>query len=219
MIAMATDVNQKVLPLAFAVVDKEPGPSWEWFLECLRSSIGHVIPNEGICIISNRHKGIKCAIAEWPRKVDGSPQVFHRYCLRHVASNFNKHFDDPTLKALALKAGYASNEAKFESIMETIKDVEINMLRGVRPDDPNIASYMPYTYLMSLDLDKWTQLDDGGRRYETMTTNISRCFNGVLKSAHGLPIVAMVEFTWCKLVAYFHDQHKLITFDLSQGKV
>ena len=219
MIAMATDANKKVLPLTFTVIDKESGPSWGWFLECLRSSIGHMILNEGICIISDRHKGIKYAIVEWPRKDDGSPQVFHRYCLRHVASNFNKHFDHPTLKALALKAGYASNEAKFESIMETIKDVEINMLIGARPDDPNIARYMPYTYLMSLDLNKWTQSDDGGRRYRAMTTNISECFNVVLKSVHGLPIATMVEFTWCKLVAYFHDRHKLITSDLSQGKV
>ena len=28
MIAMATDANQKVLPIAFAVVDKELRPSW-----------------------------------------------------------------------------------------------------------------------------------------------------------------------------------------------
>ena len=53
MIAMATNANQKVLPLAFAVVDKESRPSWGWFLECLRISIGHVIPDEGICIISD----------------------------------------------------------------------------------------------------------------------------------------------------------------------
>ena len=52
-----------------------------------------------------------------------------------------------------------------------------------------------------------------------MTTNISECFNGVLKGARGLPIAAMVEFTWCKLVAYFHDRHKQITSDRSQGKV
>ena len=52
-----------------------------------------------------------------------------------------------------------------------------------------------------------------------MTTNISECFNGVLKGACSLPIAVMVEFTWCKLVAYFHDRHKLITSDLSQGKV
>ncbi|XP_023922230.1 uncharacterized protein LOC112033680 [Quercus suber] len=186
MITMATDANQKVLPLAFAVVDKESGAS------------------------------IKCAIREWPRGQDGREWVLHRYCLRHVASNFNTHFDDPTLKALALKAGYATNEAKFESIMQTIKDVKINMLRRVRLDDPNITRYMPYAYLVSLDLDKWTQSHDGGRRYGAMTTNISECFNGVLKGARGLPIAAMVEFIWCKLVAYFHDQNKLITSDLSQ---
>ena len=62
MIAMVTNANQKVLPIAFAIVDKESGPSWRWFLESPRISIGHVIPNEGICIISDRHKGIKYAI-------------------------------------------------------------------------------------------------------------------------------------------------------------
>ena len=62
MIAMATDANQKVLPIAFVVVDKESRPSWGWFLECLKTLIEHVIPNEGICIISYQHKGIKYAI-------------------------------------------------------------------------------------------------------------------------------------------------------------
>ncbi|XP_030936358.1 uncharacterized protein LOC115961524 [Quercus lobata] len=219
MIAMATDANQKVLPLAFAVVDRESGPSWGWFLECLRTSIEHVIPKDGICIISDRHKGIRCAIREWPRGEDGREQVYHRYCLRHVASNFNTKFKDPTLKALALKAGYAIHETKFTSIMQTIKEAEINLLRGVDPTDRHILRYMPYTYLMSEDVDKWTQSQDGGRRYGAITTNISECFNGVLKSARGLPIAIMVEFTWSKLVAYFYDRHEKILFDLSQGKV
>ncbi|XP_030941527.1 uncharacterized protein LOC115966431 [Quercus lobata] len=219
MIAMATDANQKVLPLAFTVVDKESGPSWGWFLECLRTSIKHVIPNDDICIISDQHKGIKCAIREWPRGEDGREQVYHRYCLRHVASNFNTKFEDPTLKALALKAGYATHEAKFESIMQTIKEAKINLLRGVDPTNHHILRYMPYTYLMSKDVEKWTQSQDAGRRYGAMATNVSECFNGVLKGARGLPIAAMVEFTWSKLVAYFYDRHKKITSDLSQGKV
>ncbi|XP_030970186.1 uncharacterized protein LOC115990499 [Quercus lobata] len=219
MIAMATDANQKVLPIAFAVVDKESGASWGWFLECLRTSIERVIENKDICIISDRHKGIKCAIREWPRGQDRRERVYHRYCLRHVASNFNTHFNNPTLKALALKAGYATHDAKFVSIMQTIKEAEINLLRGVDPTDRRIIRYMPYTYLMSEDVDKWTQSHDGGRRYGAMTTNISECFNGVLKGARGLPIAAMVEFTYFKLVAYFHDRHKQITSDLSRGKV
>ena len=100
------------------------------------------MPNRGICIISDQHKGIKCAIREWPRNAtDGTEQVFHRYCLRHVASNFNTHFENQTLKALALKARYASHEAKFESIMQTIKEVKINLLRGVDPSDRHVARY------------------------------------------------------------------------------
>ena len=99
--------------------------------------------------------------------------------------------------------------------MQTIKEVKINLLRSVDPTNHQIARYMPYTYLVSQDLDKWTQAHDGGRHYEAMTTNISECFNGVLKGTRGLPIAAMVEFIWCKLVAYFHDRHKIITSDLS----
>ena len=89
--------------------------------------------------------------------------------------------------------------------MQTIKDVEINAHRRIDPNDEEAERYMPYTYLMSEDLDKWTQSRDGGRHYGAMTTNISECFNGVHKDARGLPITIMVEFTWCKLVAYFHD--------------
>ena len=88
--------------------------------------------------------------------------------------------------------------------MQTIKEAEINLLRGVDPTDRRIARYMPYTYLMSEDLDKWTQSYDGGRRYGAMTTNISQCFNGVLKGARGLPIAAMIEFTWFKFDFFYH---------------
>ena len=139
---------------AFAVVNKESGASWGWFLECLRTSIEHVIPNDGICIISDGHKGIKCVIREWPRGEEGREQVYHRYCLRHIASNFNRHFDNLTLKALALKAGYVTHEAKFESIMQIIKEAEINLLRGIDFTDCRNERYMPYTYLVSGDMEK-----------------------------------------------------------------
>ena len=145
LIAMATNANNKIFPLAFAVVNKESGPSWRWFLECLRISIGHVILDKGICIIFDQHTSIKSAIATWPRGDDGRVWVFHQYFLRHVASNFNTQFQDPILKALALKAGYATQEAKFESIMQNIKEVEINALRR------NVTIQMKKG-----DLDKWT---------------------------------------------------------------
>ena len=63
LIAMATDANKKVLPLAFAVVNKESRPNWEWFLERLRISLEDVIADKDICVISVRYKGIQNAIA------------------------------------------------------------------------------------------------------------------------------------------------------------
>ena len=39
------------------------------------------------------------------------------------------HFQDATLKSLALKAGYATQEAKFELYMQSIKEAEIHALR------------------------------------------------------------------------------------------
>ena len=63
LIAMATDANNEIFPLAFAVVDDETGASWGWFLSCLWTAIWDVVPDSGICIISDRHRGIISSIA------------------------------------------------------------------------------------------------------------------------------------------------------------
>ena len=135
---------------------------------------------------------IRLTIANWPRRDDGRTRVFHRYCLRYVASNFNTHFQNSTLKSALLKAGYASQVVKFDTIMESIKQVEIEAIRnkkkvtGKDGKEKN-QDYLPYTYLIGESMDMWSQSHDGGRRFGAMTTNISECFNGVLKGAQGLP--------------------------------
>ncbi|XP_070041316.1 uncharacterized protein [Nicotiana tomentosiformis] len=48
-----------------------------------------------------------------------------------------------------------------------------------------------YHWLMRHELDRWTFHVDGGRRWGTLTTNMSESFNGLLKYARGLPVTAM----------------------------
>ena len=72
--------------------------------------------------------------------------------------------------------------------MESIKQVEIEAIRNkkkvTRKDGKEKnQDYLPYTYLISESVDIWTQSHDSGRRFRAMTTNISECFNGVLKGA------------------------------------
>ncbi|KAL0395490.1 UNVERIFIED_CONTAM: hypothetical protein Slati_4515200 [Sesamum latifolium] len=88
LIAAAMDGNQQVLPLAYAIVDDESTSSWKWFLQQL--SI-HVIRGRwGVCLISDSHPGITKAVREGSDFV--SPHGAHRYCLRHVCSNFNNRY-------------------------------------------------------------------------------------------------------------------------------
>ena len=107
-----------------------------------------------------------------------------------------------------MKAGYATQVAKFYNIMESFMNVEAEAIKNAKTisvKKGNPKPCKPHTYLMSKPVDIWTQSHDGGKCYGSRTTNISERFSDVLKGARDLPIVAMVEFTWCKLLTYFHD--------------
>ncbi|XP_075494824.1 uncharacterized protein LOC142532401 [Primulina tabacum] len=96
LIGVTLDGNNQVLPLAFAIVDEEITYSWKWFLENLGR---HVVRGEsGVCLISDRHKGIVRATAELA--YFQPPHGVHRFFLRHVCSNFNTKFKDVHLKDL-----------------------------------------------------------------------------------------------------------------------
>jgi hypothetical protein len=99
LIAMAIDAKNEVYPLAFTVVESENKNSWKWFLSCIR----RYVTNRNLCIISDRHGGIIEAIREDP--LWRPPNGHHRFCLRHVTSNFNQQYKDKQLKNLIMRAG------------------------------------------------------------------------------------------------------------------
>ncbi|XP_057247563.1 uncharacterized protein LOC130589930 [Beta vulgaris subsp. vulgaris] len=61
LIAMGTDANFQLFPLAFAVVEEESTEDWSWFLACIRRS---VTDRKDLCVISDRHRGILAAMNE-----------------------------------------------------------------------------------------------------------------------------------------------------------
>ncbi|KAL0354046.1 UNVERIFIED_CONTAM: hypothetical protein Sangu_0985900, partial [Sesamum angustifolium] len=162
----ALDGNQQVLPLAFAIVDEETYPSWKWFLQQLSR---HVIRGRRrMCLISDRHGGLIKAVREGPDFV--SPHGVHRYCLRHVCSNFNSIIKNVALKDLCWQAGSEYQLRKFNRIMEEIKKQDVKA----------------FAYLDQINKEKWTASHDGGWRCGILTTNMSECINGVLKGARRL---------------------------------
>ncbi|KAK9998228.1 hypothetical protein SO802_017831 [Lithocarpus litseifolius] len=135
LIAMATNANNEVYPLTFAVVKSETSQGPSPVLPC------------------------------------------------HVASNVNTKWKIPKLKNLVWRAASANQVRKFE--------VTLELIRNVKP--------AAHKYLEAENKQRWTLAHDRGRRYGAMTTNLSKCFNGVLKGVRSLPIIAMVRFTFFKV--------------------
>ncbi|XP_071704018.1 uncharacterized protein [Rutidosis leptorrhynchoides] len=80
---MGIDGNNSIFPVAYAVLKSENTKSWSWFLELLKKAIG--VP-DGLVISSDMQKGLEVAIMQV------YPNLEHRECIRHLYSNFKKHF-------------------------------------------------------------------------------------------------------------------------------
>ena len=189
LIAMGVDANGQIFPLAFAIVYQEDYDNWSWFLACIRR---FVTDRQGLCVISDRHRGILKAL----RDKDGGwnePHAYHRYCIRHHASNINTKFKDKQLKKAFLRAAKTHDEYEWEQEMLTIGELNENAK----------------TELEAIPYAKWCLLHDGGKRYGITTSNLCEIFNGVLKSVRFLPIQTLVKATFTRLVMYFADRREI----------
>ncbi|XP_019430567.1 PREDICTED: uncharacterized protein LOC109337933 [Lupinus angustifolius] len=92
LITSSQDGNRRIFPVAFVIVEGETKEAFEWFSYNLRI---YVTPQPNICIISDRGTSLLDALrTELPQWCD----IQSLYCIRHVASNFNKEFRDNDMK-------------------------------------------------------------------------------------------------------------------------
>ncbi|KAK9985848.1 hypothetical protein SO802_030799 [Lithocarpus litseifolius] len=155
-----------------------------------------------LCVISDRHPGIQVVFRDISRDFLQPPMTEHRYCLCHVCDNVNIRWNNETLTNLVWRAASATQERKFNATFKLIENV----------------NWDAHQYLKDVPKEKLALTFDESYRYGVMTTNVSECFNGVLKGARSLPITAMVKYTWFKLNAYFDDRRNKSIAQLNSGK-
>ena len=86
--AIGIDSNNSLFPVAYAVVEKENTQTWTWFMLLLKEDLG-VQNTHGFTMVTDRQKGLEKALSEI------FPGSEHRFCVRHLHSNFKK--DHPRL--------------------------------------------------------------------------------------------------------------------------
>ncbi|XP_073152947.1 uncharacterized protein [Henckelia pumila] len=162
LISVTLDANNQMLPLAFTIVDEETSDSWKLMVLRAAEDLHYFQPPHGV----------------------------HRFCLRHVCSNFNARFKDLHLKDLCWEAGKQHQVCMFDATMEAIRN-------------KNILAHM---YLAGISKEKWSMTHDGGWRPGVITTNMSECLNSVLKGARRLPISAIVHLILLRYLQYFIER-------------
>ncbi|XP_027362556.1 uncharacterized protein LOC113870158 [Abrus precatorius] len=199
LIATTQDGNNSVLSIAFAIVEGETLSAWEWFLAMIRLN---VTDKTGICLISDRHQSIKSAVSN-PHIGWQPPNAYHVYCIRHIASNFNRRFKNSAMKSMLMKLAYTPCKQRFEA--------GLNKFRSHSPE--------VQTWIDNISKEKWSlAYDHEGRRYGHMTTNLSESVNKVLKEARNLPITTLVKATYSRLVEYFVKRGESAINDMNNGK-
>ena len=83
-------------------------------MACIRK---HVTQRMGLCVISDRHAGILATMEEpeWQ-----PPYAHHRFCLRHLLSNFNRSMANVQLKKLFGRIDEKRQQAKLMSGLKAI---------------------------------------------------------------------------------------------------
>jgi transposase-like protein len=86
LIATAIDADHQLVPLYFAIMEKENNSSLGWFLHLVRRVV--VGPRHEVCVISDRHAGILNAVHE---VIPNHSHVYQRWYTQHLAQNHIKH--------------------------------------------------------------------------------------------------------------------------------
>ncbi|XP_051143934.1 uncharacterized protein LOC127260266 [Andrographis paniculata] len=116
--AVGIDPNNNLFPIAFAVVSRENGETWRWFLTLLKKDL-RIGGDKQVTFMSDKQKGLIQAF-------DG---VFlgydHRFCVRHMDNNFvNAGFRGTALKNAIWRATLASTPGEFRRRMDELKDLD-----------------------------------------------------------------------------------------------
>ncbi|XP_071912364.1 uncharacterized protein [Coffea arabica] len=183
LVAVTQDANNKILPIAYAILDEETISSWSWFMKQLRYNVA--LDRHPIYVIFDRHNGIIYTMTHFDYWEE--PLTYHRFCLRHVRSNLMTQFKDLHLKRLCWAMGRARQLRKWRMFR-----------RELRSMFPNA-----WNYLSAINPEKWCLTHDDGRRWGILTTNISESYNNVLRGARRLPIRACIDMTFHRTVALF----------------
>ncbi|XP_074281764.1 uncharacterized protein LOC141606508 [Silene latifolia] len=171
MVAVGTDGNDQMYPIAWAIVEGENNLSWEWFLSQLQISL-ELGQGEEMAIVSDEHQAIIHAVASI------LPLAEHRHCARHIFALWHKTYRGDDMKLKFWKIAKAYNEADYLDALNELKEMDEGAAIRFQSYNPKLFCRAFMSTSMKSDI---------------ITSNLAETFNGWVINARTKHLIHMLE--------------------------
>ncbi|KAL8470316.1 hypothetical protein ACS0TY_032966 [Phlomoides rotata] len=178
--AVGVDGNNNLFPVAYAVVDKENGEIWEWFLTILKHDLS--IESDKFTFMFDKQKAFmfdkqKGLIQAFESVFPGAD---HRYCVRHMHNNLkNTGFRGQAFKQIMWRATNSTTEGEFLVRMEEMKVLNEQAWEWFQNKPPNQWSKAYFSEKAKCDI---------------LLNNVCESFNSNILAARDKAIITMLEW-------------------------
>jgi len=189
LMATTLDLDEEILPLAFAIVTTEAMKTWTWFLNCFHDTFFSCKGN--ISVVSDRAKGLHASIEKTkPEYLD----IWHYYYTHHLQENVERQFSKE-ISTLFMKACLIKTISEFNTTLDTIQ--------AKKPGAAEYIQNIPadhYAYAHS-------PLATFPRFFHT-TSNIVESSNNLWKPARQMTWLLAVDHIWHGIMKQFYDRRE-----------
>ncbi|XP_019248779.1 PREDICTED: uncharacterized protein LOC109228049 [Nicotiana attenuata] len=163
LVAVGQDNMNHFYPLSWAIVDKETKRTWNWFLGLLHNSLELQI-GEGITFMSDMQKFLFLLSAGLIDAINiVLPEAHHRFCVRHIESNWCKRWSKGggELEKLLWWSAWSSYEEEFQDqlnhmgqldepaileerykpIIGMLEDIRIKVMNQLREHEDSVTKW------------------------------------------------------------------------------
>ncbi|XP_058741784.1 uncharacterized protein LOC131614177 [Vicia villosa] len=169
--AVGKDGNNKMIPIAYAVVEAETKDSWQWFLKLLLEDLQSIQQN-AYGFISDQQKGLVPAILETSQHVE------HRVCVKHLYGNWRKKYPGIHMKEVLWRAARATTRPAWERVMNQMKDLNAKASKDMMDVPPACWSRSHFKTDSLCDL---------------QVNNMCEAFNRAILEYRDKPIITLLE--------------------------
>ncbi|KAH0727461.1 hypothetical protein KY290_004313 [Solanum tuberosum] len=166
------DGNNNIFPIAYAIVEKENKEIWQWFLTNLMNDL-EIEEQYLWTFMSDKQKGL---IEAFDLVLPG---VSHRFCVRHLHSNFKRAgYSGMTLKNALWKATSTTTIDRFDACMTDLFELDKNTYAWLSAKVPSEWSRSHFSPLPKCDI---------------LLNNQCEVFNKFMLDARDKSIVKLLE--------------------------